>query len=102
MKPWQGFVHAGVVAVSVWFFQDTIFEALQWWSGRPLSDGLLLGACILLMGLACLPIVALHFSHAMVLCFPFYFFLNIISNIFSDNFLMFDYLYLRKSWSLVG
>ncbi|KAA8532277.1 hypothetical protein F0562_032310 [Nyssa sinensis] len=65
MKPWQGYAHAGVVALSVWFCRETIFEALQWWNGRPPSDGLLLGFCILLTGLACAPIVALHFSHVM-------------------------------------
>lgn len=66
MKPWQGYTHAGVVALSVWFCRETIFEALQWWNGRPPSDGLLLGFCIVLTGLASLPIVALHFSHALV------------------------------------
>lgn len=66
MKPVQGYIHAGVVALAVWFCRETIFEALQWWYGRPPSDGLLLGFCILLTGLACVPIVALHFSHAMV------------------------------------
>ncbi|CAH9121911.1 unnamed protein product [Cuscuta epithymum] len=65
MKPWQGYAHAVVVALSVWFCRETIFEALQWWNGRLPSDGLLLGSCILLTGLACLPIVALHFSHVM-------------------------------------
>ncbi|PSS13733.1 Sec-independent protein translocase protein like [Actinidia chinensis var. chinensis] len=65
MKPWQGYVHAGVVALSVWFCREAIFEALQWWNGRSPSDGLLLGSCILLTGLACVPIVALHFSHVM-------------------------------------
>ncbi|KAL7135244.1 hypothetical protein ABFS83_11G080400 [Erythranthe nasuta] len=65
MKPWQGYAHAGVVALSVWFCRETIFEALQWWNGRPPSDGLLLGSCILLTGLACVPIVAMHFSHVM-------------------------------------
>ncbi|KAG8365777.1 hypothetical protein BUALT_Bualt17G0007100 [Buddleja alternifolia] len=63
MKPWQGYAHAGVVALSVWFCRETIFEALQWWNGRPPSDGLLLGSCFLLTGLACIPIVALHFAH---------------------------------------
>ncbi|KAJ7957481.1 No exine formation 1 [Quillaja saponaria] len=63
MQPWQGYVHASVVAISVWFCRETIFEALQWWNGRSPSDGLLLGFCILLTGLACVPIVALHFSH---------------------------------------
>lgn len=67
MKPWQGYAHAGVVALSVWFCRETIFEALQWWNGRPPSDGLLLGSCILLTGLGYLPIVVLHFSHVMVL-----------------------------------
>lgn len=67
MKPWQGYAHAGVVALSVWFCRETIFEALQWWNGRSPSDGLLLGFCVLSTGLACLPIVALHFSHVMVL-----------------------------------
>ncbi|CAN4106986.1 unnamed protein product [Withania somnifera] len=65
MKPWQGYAHAAVVAVSVWFCRETVFEALQWWHGRPPSDGLLLGSCFLLTGLACVPIVALHFSHVM-------------------------------------
>uniref|UniRef100_A0A2P2JF08 Uncharacterized protein MANES_08G100200 n=2 Tax=Rhizophora mucronata TaxID=61149 RepID=A0A2P2JF08_RHIMU len=65
MKPWQGYVHAGVVGLSVWFCRETIFEALQWWNGRPPTDGLLLGFCIVLMGLACVPIVALHFSNAL-------------------------------------
>ncbi|XVF66748.1 hypothetical protein PTKIN_Ptkin10aG0062400 [Pterospermum kingtungense] len=65
MKAWQGYAHAAVVALSVWFFRETIFEALQWWNGRPPTDGLLLGFCILLTGLACVPIVALHFSHVM-------------------------------------
>ncbi|XP_027099832.1 uncharacterized protein [Coffea arabica] len=65
MKPWQAYAHGGVVALAVWFCRETIFEALQWWNGRPPSDGLLLGTCILLVGLACVPIVALHFSHAM-------------------------------------
>ncbi|KAL3818751.1 hypothetical protein ACJIZ3_004656 [Penstemon smallii] len=65
MKPWQGYVHAGIVTLSVWFCRETIFEALQWWNGRSPSDGLLLGSCIVLTGLACVPIVALHFSHVM-------------------------------------
>ncbi|OMP11412.1 hypothetical protein CCACVL1_00533 [Corchorus capsularis] len=65
MKAWQGYAHAVVVALSVWFCRETIFEALQWWNGRAPSDGLLLGFCILLTGLACIPIVALHFSHVM-------------------------------------
>eukprot|EP01018_Ginkgo_biloba_P017737 Gb_19950 [translate_table: standard] len=63
MKPWQGFSHAGVVTMSVWYCRHTIFEALQWWNGRPPSDGLLLGFIVLLSGLACIPIVARHFSH---------------------------------------
>ncbi|KAL7197211.1 hypothetical protein ACSBR1_037099 [Camellia fascicularis] len=65
MKPWQGYVHAGVVALSVWFCRETIFEALQWWHGRPPTDGLLVGSCIFVTGLACVPIVALHFSHVL-------------------------------------
>ncbi|XP_073299888.1 uncharacterized protein [Primulina huaijiensis] len=65
MKPWQGYTHAGVVSLSVWLCRETIFEALQWWNGRPPTDGLLIGSCILLTGLACVPIVALHFSHVM-------------------------------------
>nr|ASU91613.1 no exine formation 1 [Tapiscia sinensis] len=65
MKAWQGYMHAGVVALSVWFCRETIFEALQWWNGRPPSDGLLLGFCIVLTGLASVPIVALHFSHVL-------------------------------------
>lgn len=66
MKAWQGYAHAGVVGLSVWFCRETIFEALQWWNGRPPSDGLLLGFCILSTGLACVPIVALHFAHVLV------------------------------------
>lgn len=66
MKPWQGYAHACVVALSVWFCRETIFEALQWWTGRSPSDGLILGFCILLTGLACIPIVAIHFSHVLV------------------------------------
>lgn len=66
MKMWQGYAHAGVVAVSAWFCLETIFEALQWLQGRPPSDSLLLGSYILLSGIACLPIVALHFSHSQV------------------------------------
>ena len=66
MKPWQGYAHACVVALSVWFCRETIFEALQWWNGRSPSDGLILGFCILLTGLACIPIVAIHFSHVLV------------------------------------
>ncbi|KAJ0046957.1 hypothetical protein Pint_05593 [Pistacia integerrima] len=65
MKAWQGYAHATVVALSVWFCRETIFEALQWWNGRFPSDGLLLGHCIILTGLACVPIVALHFSHVL-------------------------------------
>ncbi|KAL8201385.1 hypothetical protein R6Q57_012724 [Mikania cordata] len=65
MKPWQGYSHAAVFALSVWFCRETIFEALQWWNGRAPSGGLLLGFCVLLTGLACVPIVALHFSHVM-------------------------------------
>lgn len=65
MKTWQGYAHAGVVALSVWFCRETIFEALQWWNGRPPSDGLLLGFCVVLTGLACIPIVALHFAHVL-------------------------------------
>ncbi|XP_014497849.1 uncharacterized protein LOC106759272 [Vigna radiata var. radiata] len=65
MKPWQGYAHASVVALSVWFCRETIFEALQWWNGRSPSDGLILGFSILLTGLACVPIVAIHFSHVL-------------------------------------
>lgn len=66
MKPWQGYVHASIVALSVWFCRETIFEALQWWNGRSPSDGLILGFCTLLIGVACIPIVAIHFSHVLV------------------------------------
>lgn len=65
MKAWQGYAHASVVTLSVWFCRETIFEALQWWHGRPPSDGLLLGFCIVLTGVACVPIVAVHFSHVL-------------------------------------
>ncbi|WOL00476.1 hypothetical protein Cni_G09189 [Canna indica] len=64
MKAWQGYAHACVIAFSAWLCRETIFEALQWWNGRPPSDGLLLGSFILLAGIACIPIVALHFSHS--------------------------------------
>ena len=74
MKPWQGYSHAAVVAISVWFCRETIFDALQWWNGRPPSDGLLLGFCIVLIGLACIPIVALHFSHVLVCLFTVFLF----------------------------
>ncbi|OVA09701.1 hypothetical protein BVC80_9101g239 [Macleaya cordata] len=63
MKAWQGYAHAGVVSLSTWLCRETIFEVLQWWIGRAPSNGLLLGFCITLTGLACIPIVALHFSH---------------------------------------
>lgn len=66
MKPWQGYAHAAVAALSVWFCHETIFEAFQWWNGRVPSDGLLWGFCVVLTGLAFAPIVALHFSHVMV------------------------------------
>ncbi|KAF5746364.1 hypothetical protein HS088_TW06G00535 [Tripterygium wilfordii] len=65
MKPWQGYAHASVVALAVWFCRETIFEALQWWNGRAPSDGFLLGFCIFLIGLACVPIIYLHFSHVL-------------------------------------
>ncbi|ONM26675.1 no exine formation 1 [Zea mays] len=64
MKVWQAYFHASVIAFSAWLCRETIFEALQWWNGRPPSDGLLLGSYILLTGVACIPIVALHFPHA--------------------------------------
>ncbi|XP_042497404.1 uncharacterized protein LOC122076159 [Macadamia integrifolia] len=63
MKTWQGYAHASVVAFAAWFCREAIFDAFQWWNGRPPSDGLFLGFCIVLTGLACIPIVALHFSH---------------------------------------
>ncbi|XP_010249316.2 PREDICTED: uncharacterized protein LOC104591892 [Nelumbo nucifera] len=63
MKAWQGYSHAGVVALSAWLCRETVFEVLQWWNGRPPSNGLLLGSCILLTGLACILIIALHFPH---------------------------------------
>ncbi|KAL9246615.1 hypothetical protein vseg_020130 [Gypsophila vaccaria] len=66
MKPWQGYMHSSVVALAVWCCREAIFESLQWWYGRTPSDGLLLGFCIILIGLACIPIVALHFSHVLV------------------------------------
>ncbi|KAF9619043.1 hypothetical protein IFM89_004401 [Coptis chinensis] len=63
MKAWQGYTHAAVITLSTWFCRETVFEVLQWWYGKPPSDGLLLGFFIILSGLACIPIVALHFSH---------------------------------------
>ncbi|XP_066340031.1 uncharacterized protein [Miscanthus floridulus] len=63
MKVWQAYFHASVIAFSAWLCRETIFEALQWWNGRPPSDGLLLGSYILLTGVACIPIVGLHFPH---------------------------------------
>uniref|UniRef100_A0ACD5X3F2 Uncharacterized protein n=1 Tax=Avena sativa TaxID=4498 RepID=A0ACD5X3F2_AVESA len=64
MKIWQAYFHASVIAFSAWLCRETVFEVLQWWNGRPPSDGLLLGSYILLIGVACIPIVALHFPHA--------------------------------------
>ncbi|CAA6660072.1 unnamed protein product [Spirodela intermedia] len=61
MRSWQGFFHVAVVTFSVWLFRETIFEVLQCWNGRPPSDGLMVGSYILLTGLSCVPIVALHF-----------------------------------------
>lgn len=72
MKVWQAYAHACVVAFSAWLCRETIFEALQWWNGKPPSDGLLLGSCILLTGIASIPIVALHFSHVQVLAILFF------------------------------
>ncbi|KAJ8422029.1 hypothetical protein Cgig2_004557 [Carnegiea gigantea] len=69
MKPWQGYLHAVVISLAVWFCREAIFECLQWWQGRAPSDGLLLGVCIILIGLACISIVALHFSHFAKRCF---------------------------------
>ncbi|KAG2576948.1 uncharacterized protein LOC120677545 [Panicum virgatum] len=63
MKVWQAYFHASVIAFSAWLCRETIFEALQWWNGRPPPDGLLLGSYILLTGVACIPIVILHFPH---------------------------------------
>ena len=59
-------MHAFVISLAVWFCREAIFECLQWWQGRAPSDGLLLGVCIILIGLASIPIVALHFSHVLV------------------------------------
>jgi hypothetical protein len=66
MMVWQAYFHACVVAFSAWLCRETIFEALQWWNGRPPSDGLLLGSYILFTGVACIPIVVLHFPHVQV------------------------------------
>ena len=66
MKAWQAYFHASVIAFSAWLCRETIFEALQWWNGRPPPDGLLLGSYILLTGVACIPIVILHFPHVQV------------------------------------
>nr|ATG71033.1 no exine fromation 1 [Cupressus sempervirens] len=66
MKPWQAFSHAAVITLSVWYCRNTIFEVLQWWNGRPPSDGLVLGFIILLSGLGCFPIVSQHFSHILL------------------------------------
>ncbi|XP_068664695.1 uncharacterized protein [Aristolochia californica] len=63
MRPWQGFTHGGLIVISAWFCRETIFEVLRWWNGRAPSDGVLLGSYILLTGLACIPIVTIHFSH---------------------------------------
>ncbi|KAF5953378.1 hypothetical protein HYC85_006234 [Camellia sinensis] len=66
MKPWQGYVHAAVFG----FVVKQFLKLSSGGTGRSPSDGLLLGSCILVTGLACVPIVALHFSHVMV-CFLF-------------------------------
>lgn len=60
-------VNAVVVAVSVWLCRFTMFEALQWWTGVPPSDGLILGSLILSSGVLSAPIVTQHFSHIQVL-----------------------------------
>lgn len=71
MKSWQGFFHAAFVTFSMWLFRETTFEVLQRWNGRPPSDGLMLGSYILLTGLSCMPIVALHFPDVEVLVLSF-------------------------------
>jgi len=38
--------------LAVRFCCEDIFECLQWWQGRAPSDDLLLGVCIILIGLA--------------------------------------------------
>lgn len=63
MKPWQAFAHAATVCIAVWLCRYTIFETLQWWMGRPPSDGLILGAIIFACGTANIPLVTHHFSH---------------------------------------
>ncbi|BBM96840.1 hypothetical protein MPTK1_1g01090 [Marchantia polymorpha subsp. ruderalis] len=63
MKPWQGLLHASIVLVAVWFCRNTIFEVLQWVTGQPPSDGLLLGFLVLATGLSSAPIVTQHFPH---------------------------------------
>ncbi|KAG1331622.1 hypothetical protein COCNU_02G015900 [Cocos nucifera] len=60
---WVSSVLLLAISPPLLLYKETIFEALQWWNGRPPSDGLLLGSYILLTGIACIPIVALHFSH---------------------------------------
>ncbi|KAJ3671798.1 hypothetical protein LUZ60_007877 [Juncus effusus] len=64
MKPHQAYAHAAIITISAWVCRETIFQALQFVNGRPPSDGLLLGSFILLVGVACLPIVTLHFPHS--------------------------------------
>ncbi|KAI4340613.1 hypothetical protein MLD38_025430 [Melastoma candidum] len=66
MKAWQGYAHAGVVALSVWFCRETIFQGLQMWLGKTPSGSLMWGFFFLLTGLGCIPIAALHFPHAVL------------------------------------
>ncbi|KAJ7567721.1 hypothetical protein O6H91_01G003700 [Diphasiastrum complanatum] len=67
MKAWQGLLHTAVSIIAVWLCRSTIFEVLQWITGRSPSYGLLLGSFILMSGVAVLPVVSYHFSHIQLL-----------------------------------
>eukprot|EP00897_Mesotaenium_endlicherianum_P006418 jgi/Mesen1/5804/ME000293S04962 len=63
MKAWQGVLHAASVFAAVWLCRYTLFDAILWGTGHRPSGGLLVGALLLVASAACVPIVALHFSH---------------------------------------
>lgn len=63
MRPWKAFAHAAAVVIAVWLCRYTLFEALQSFTGRPPSDGLMLGSIILSCAVASMPIVVYHFAH---------------------------------------
>lgn len=55
-----------MVTGAVWFFRYTLFDLLYAWNGVRPSDGMLLGTILMAAALACVPIVAFHFTHMQV------------------------------------